>query len=211
MRNTIVVDIDGIIADYRLGLLFWIRQSCPELSQKANVHILRKDTWVDAETMEIPYRKWLDTLEMFRMSGGKQSIPVFEGAKELLDKSKSMGNEIVLLTSRPIDLYSNIYRDTVEWLRNNQLPYDLLLWSKSKAEMIYKMRLTDKVLFAIDDEFKHIEDYDKLDIPTVWVDHYRAGKGLHLLKYCTRVNSLTEFNEMEEICESPTSDSNLYY
>lgn len=190
MKNTVVVDIDGVLADYRLGLLYWIRQSVPELSAQANQHIQRKDTWIDYDTMKVPFRKWLDVLEMFRMSGGKQSIPVYEGAHELLHYCRQAGYEIVLLTSRPIDIYSNIYRDTVEWLRNNHLEYDMLLWSKSKAEMVYKMRLTDKVLFAVDDEIKHIEDYDRLGIHTVWIDLYKVANKLHMLDNCMRFDEL---------------------
>ena len=30
-KDTVVLDIDGVLADYRLGLLYWIRQSYPEL------------------------------------------------------------------------------------------------------------------------------------------------------------------------------------
>lgn len=209
MKNVLVIDIDGVLADYRLGLLYWIRQSCPELSQAANKHIQRTDTWIDAESMGVSYRKWLDVLEMFRMSGGKQSIPVFEGAKYVLGGAKLKGWEVVLLTSRPIDIYSNIYRDTVEWLRNNHLPYDVLLWSKSKAEMIYKMRLTDKIIYAIDDEWRHIEDYDKLGIPTIWIDLYNTKQGLHLLEQCMRVNSLEEALEiLKEVAFNEPTKSN---
>jgi FMN phosphatase YigB (HAD superfamily) len=200
MKNSVVViDIDGVLADYRMGLLYWIRQSRPDLAQKANMHINRADTWIDHSSMGISYRKWLDTLEMFRMSGGKQSIPVYDGAVELIEKLQRRDYEIVLLTSRPIDIYSNIYRDTVEWLRNNSLNHDMLLWSKSKAEMVYKMRLTDKVAFAIDDEFKHIEDYDRLGINTFWIDLYKKGEGVHMLENCTRVESLKDIIEYLEI------------
>jgi hypothetical protein len=38
------------------------------------------------------------------------------------------------------------------------------------------MRLTDTVAFAIDDEYRHIQDYDALGIPTIWVDLYDTGK-----------------------------------
>jgi hypothetical protein len=196
MRNVVIIDIDGVLADYRLGLLFWIRQSCPELSQAANQHVLRTDTWIDQHTMGITYRKWLETLEMFRMSGGKQAIPVCAGAADLLNRLRADGKEIVLLTSRPIDIYSNIYRDTVEWLRNNRLSYDLLLWSKSKAEIVFKMRLADKALFAIDDELKHVSDYDQLGVATYWVDIYKKGEDISLLKGCVRVSDLAQITAL---------------
>ena len=106
-KNTIILDIDGILADYRLGLLYWIRQSCPEYANKANAHLLKKNTWINHETMEMSYYEWLKVLEMFRMSGGKRSIPLFEGAQKLNQICTYLG-EVILLTSRPIDIYSNI-------------------------------------------------------------------------------------------------------
>ncbi len=171
-QHVVIIDIDGVLADYRLGLLYWMRQSCPHLAQKVNEHLKREDTWIDAKSLGISYIEFLRVLEMFRMSGGKQSIPLFDGAKELLHYCQKQEYEIVLLTSRPIDIYSNIYRDTVEWLRNNELPYHMLLWSKNKSEMVYKMRLTEKIVFAIDDELSHVKDYDALGVVSYWIDLY---------------------------------------
>lgn len=196
-QKVAVIDIDGVLADYRLGLLFWIRQSIPALSQKTIKHLQTTDTWINHHTMDLTYKDWLKTLEMFRMSGGKQSIPVYEGAKELLDLCHANDLEVVLLTSRPIDIYSNIYRDTVEWLENNNLKYDKLLWSKSKAEMIYKMRLCERVSFAIDDELHHIHDYSALDISTFWINLYNKQE-IMPLNNCVRVNKLTEVVERLE-------------
>lgn len=187
-----IIDIDGVLADYRRGLLYWIRQSWPTLAQKANAHVMRNDTWIDDKTMGVPFRTWLELLEMFRMSGGKQAIPLFDGASDMVMEIRKRGMGVVLLTSRPIDLYSNIYRDTIEWLRNNQIQHDLLLWSKSKAEMVHKMRLIDTAAFAIDDEFKHIEEYDRLCIPSFWLDHYCNGEPVRGLSRCTRVTALRE-------------------
>ena len=66
--------------------------------------------------MGISFREWLDILERFRMSGGKLLIPEFPGARELIKYCKEEGHRIVLVTSRPFDIYSSIYRDTLEWL-----------------------------------------------------------------------------------------------
>ena len=195
MKNVVVVEIDGVICDYRLGLLYWIRQSWPSLSQKANEHLKVENTWIDHESMGVSYREWLGVLEMFRLSGGKQTLPVFPGAKLLLDDCKTAGYEIVLLTSRPIDIYSNIYRDTVEWLRNNNLQYDMILWSKSKADMVYKMRLMDKIMYAFDDEYRHVQDYAKLGIETIWIDLYGTGKDKAKEPFIERFDSLLAFCE----------------
>lgn len=198
-KTTVIIDIDGCLADYRLGLLYWIRQSVPEFSHMANKHLKVEDTWIDADSMNMTYEKWLDVLERFRMSGGKRSIPVFPGAKELLTVCREKGLEIVLLTSRPIDICSNIYGDTLQWLQDNQLPFDILHWSRSKAELVHKMRLHKKTLFALDDEIKHIQDYYRLGLPVVHIDLYKNSypEGLSLKPEGYRVyNSMLEFVEV---------------
>lgn len=190
MKNVVVIDIDGVLADYRLGLLYWIRQSWPSLASRANEHLKVSDTWIDAKTMGVSYREWLTALEMFRMSGGKQTLPLFDGSKDLIFWCMENKYEIVLLTSRPIDIYSNIYRDTIEWLRNNGIHHHLLLWSKNKAEIVHKLRLTDKILFAVDDELRHVQDYDALGVPTMWIDLYDTAKNVSLIGKCLRFTSM---------------------
>lgn len=195
-KDTVVLDIDGVLADYRLGLLYWIRQSVPELAQAANAHIMRTDTWINADTMGVSYRKWLETLEMFRMSGGKQSIPLFEGAAEFVSWIDRRNWQLVLVTSRPIDIYSNIYRDTVEWLRHNCLGDRLLLWSKSKAEILFRLRMIDRIRFAVDDEHGHVMDYAALEVKTYWLNHYNVVMGI--LNHVTEVKNLVEIVKHEQ-------------
>ncbi len=187
-KDHVIVDIDGVLADYRLGLLWWVNKEYPELRSVCKLHLQRTDTWLKAETMGVTYRDWLEILEHFRLTGGKQTIPLFPHAKAMLDYFRFRKWRIVLLTSRPIDIYSTIYRDTVEWLRQNELPYDLILWSKNKDEMCHRLRLVDVTRFAIDDEVSHIDKYHKLGMPTYWINHYLKesamyqGTNVHVVK-----------------------------
>lgn len=190
-KDCVIIDLDGVLVNYREGLLFWLKQSYPKLAQKANEHLRRDDTWIDFRSMQIPYREWLTVLETFRCSGGKKALPLFDGAKDLIYWCLEHKYEIVLLTSRPIDIHSNIYLDTVDWLRLNSIHYHMLLWSKSKAEIVHKMRLTDKVVVAIDDELKHIQEYDALGLSSIWIDLYRTQDPV-VPTLCYRVTSMKE-------------------
>lgn len=173
--NKAIVDIDGVVADYRLGLLWWVNTNYPRLRDICYHHLNRKDTWIDHNSMNVPYRVWLDILEKFRMSGGKMLIPTFPGAGEFFEFLQQRDLDVILLTSRPIDIYSNIYRDTVEWLQEKGFKYQLLLWSKSKADIVHKLRFTDEVVFAVDDEYGHCLQYADLGMRTYWLDHYQKA------------------------------------
>ena len=76
MSKIVLLDIDGVLADYRLGLLWWVNTNYPDLRTKCYEHLYSHGTWINDETMGVSYRTWLDILENFRLSGGKQSIPV---------------------------------------------------------------------------------------------------------------------------------------
>ena len=130
------------------------------------------------------------------MSGGKQSLPRFEYAEELVNWIGAKGLSIVLLTSRPIDIYSNIYRDTIEWLRFNGLGQHLLLWSKAKAEIVFRLKLIDRLVFAVDDEYKHCEEYAKLGVKTYWLNHYKL-KPLEMHENIVEIFHLSEIIALE--------------
>jgi hypothetical protein len=196
-RNLVVIDIDGVMADYRLGLLWWINTNYPNLREICYTHLARTDTWLNHETMKVTFREWLDILEQFRMSGGKLTIPVFPHANAVFDMLHKAKLKPILITSRPIDICPNIYHDTVEWLRQNKFDYHMLLWSKNKAEMIYKMRLIDEICFAIDDELGHVIGYLNLRIPTYWVNHYHKSHPL-------QDSMLMEVSNLKEVIESYT-------
>lgn len=197
-KDTVIVDIDGVLADYRKGLLEWVHRNYDDYANVCEIHLKRTDTWINEEAMGVTYQEWLDVLEKFRMSGGKQFLPVSEGAVEMMNYFCQKEYFIVLLTSRPVDIYHTIYRDTIVWLRDNNLPHDLLLWSKDKAEMCYKMKFTnERVLFAIDDQQNHIENYSKLGIPTYWLDICEKSNSLNIPSKCVVVGSLKDVVEIE--------------
>lgn len=197
MKNVVIVDIDGVLADYRLGLLWWINTHYPELRETCYKHLSVINTWINHKSMGISYREWLDILERFRHSGGKLTIPEFPGAKNLMDFLEEKKYRAVLVTSRPFDIYSNIYKDTLEWLKEKHFKYHLLLFSKSKSDVIYKLRLVDDVVFTIDDEVQHVQQYVDLGLKSYWLNHYGA-KLDHYPEHLIQVSNLNEILEKEK-------------
>ena len=209
-KNTVILDIDGVLADYRLGLLYWIKIHYPELARTCDYHMSRNDTWINYETMKVSPIKWLGVLENFRMSGGKQSIPLIPGADNLVQRLHSYGYKLILVTSRPIDIYPGIYRDTVEWLRGYNLHYDLLLWSKNKVELLYRLKFIPEIIFAVDDKVSHILNYSNVGITTFWLNHYEHTHDP--IEHCIVIHSLNEIDEeisKVPLCNLETKIDNL--
>lgn len=202
MKNTVILDIDGVVSDYRLGLLWWINLNYPEMRSKCYEHLYRIDTWIDHKSMGVPYREWLDILEKFNLTGGHLLIPEFPGAKMLLNYCKALEYRVVFVTSRPFDIYSNLYKDTIEWLKEKELHYHLLLFSKSKADVVYKLRLLDDVVFAVDDEINHVTQYVELGLKTYWLNHYGVSDKVILNSNLHVVKTLVQITQ-EESNENP--------
>ena len=163
-----IIDIDGVLCDYRNGFLEWAFNHHPELS--GHIDKLRSDEYhhvITRKDFDLSVKSWQDIKHGFRASGAKENLPVYSDAKDFLRKLKENGISTVLLTSRPIDRYPNLYGDTVSWLEKNGLSYDVVWWAYDKADKALE-KLSDPV-FAVDDDPSHINKFADAGIKTFWV------------------------------------------
>lgn len=192
-----LIDIDGVLADYKNGLAYWIILKYPHLTCNVN-KCLNESLWINSTNMNVSDVQWQNIKHHFRVSGGKLGLPICKDAKQFLEKCKSLNLKIILLTSRPIDLYPNIYTDTLEWLHMYKLPFDYLWWSENKKEKIISKNLRSKIRFAVDDELDYANTYSRLDIPCFWIDHGKKEeiKASLVFSHITRVKSLSKIMEV---------------
>ena len=170
--KTAVIDIDGVICDHSQGFLTWLRKSYV-LSNGQSEKLYNKEKkqgYIDTITrhdLGVTPPEWQELKHEFRISGYKEYMPVFDDAKEFLTKLKNKGIVTVLLTSRPIDRYPNLYADTVAWLEREQLPYDIIWWSYDKADHVVEN--LPNPLFAVDNDLDQAHKFDSSDIPVYWL------------------------------------------
>lgn len=169
----VLVDIDGVLADYGLGYLNWIMEHYPELTDRC-IEISSRKLWIDSKNFGIDDQRYQEIKHDFRISGGKVNLPIFEGAKEFLDTLKAQGYKVVLITSRPIDKYPNMYTDTLEWLVKNELKFDHLWWSTDKRETVLAKSIRSNVVFAVDDDLRYVTTYADLGIKSFWIEKFRS-------------------------------------
>lgn len=164
-----LIDIDGVLADYPRGLANWVIKNHPSLTDEIN-NCLDNNLWIDAKSLGIDDQVWQEIKHEFRTSRGKLGIPPTPNAKEFLEACKDADLTVVLLTSRPIDQYPNLYADTLEWLQNNGLKFDYLWWAVDKKEAILSKNIRTKIKFAVDDDLKYVMPYHRMGIPCYWMD-----------------------------------------
>jgi hypothetical protein len=140
------IDIDGVLNNYPFELV--------ELAKK----MFKKDVDLGFEVHRpnlsdlLPFEKLKALKHEYRSNGSKANLSAAEFASEFLRNLKELGYTIILVSSRPVKKYASIEHDTLKWLRDQDLAYDLLFWSDEKEEFLLNRFSEDKLALFIDDD-----------------------------------------------------------
>ncbi len=193
-RPCAIVDIDMVLADYCLGMCQWLLGR--NLDAERLSDIIDKRGWVNAATVGVADDEWKRLKHEFRISNGKRALPVFPDAKPFLEALQRRNLQIVLLTSRPIDRYPNIYTDTLLWLQRNQLPFDFIWWSLDKAERVLEGDLRQYVQLVVDDDIKYVQQFERLGMQCFLVDRDPCAVPAEMSPIVHRVTNLRQVVDM---------------
>lgn len=125
--------------------------------------------------------------ETYYKDGGFLRLKTIPGARKGIKELRKRGWKIVLVTARPYWQYKRIYADTVCWLKDNNIEYDLLLFNKDKAEAIYESIFPATPAYVVEDREKHVIEVVDLGIK-VLLFSWPWNKGIKESKLITRVN-----------------------
>lgn len=174
-RECVVIDIDNVLCDYITGFIDWMVQY-KQIPRGLEDKLRLKRPFLNAAVVGRTEEEWQRWQHEFRIGGFKRKLPVFHDAYTFMYRMRAEGHLIVLLTSRPIDRYPNIFTDTILWLNHHRLPYDFVWWAVDKAERIASVEgLKPHVKFAIDDHWRYVAQFASLGIPTYWLQRDDQG------------------------------------
>lgn len=88
--------------------------------------------------------------------GGFLTLPPIHGARETLRAAKEAGCLVAIVTARPVWEHARVRADTIAWLREQDIPCDLLLFNKDKWDAVYQSILPAQVVGFVEDRDKHI-------------------------------------------------------
>jgi uncharacterized HAD superfamily protein len=145
-KFVVCIDIDGVLADYPNYFIKFVEG---ETGIKFGDLKIRSPNITDVLGEVLPGgREAVRALKhKYRMDGYKRTIPVVAGAAEVLQRMKTAGLTIVLLSARPYKIYPRIFADTIEWLKVNSMPYDAIIWDENKEERMLKQLPNMMVMF----------------------------------------------------------------
>lgn len=143
-KKTILVDMDGVLANFEKGFL---EEWTKKFPNHPHIPIEKRRTFYLSEDYPRELEKEIDSI--FSAPGFFQNLSTIRGGKEALIKMESLGHEVLICTN-PISKYENCVLEKYHWVSKN-MGYE---WTK-------KMIITkDKTLvhgdFLIDDKPQHL-------------------------------------------------------
>lgn len=103
-------------------------------------------------------------------AGGFLDLPVIEGAAHALRTIRDAGHKVAIITARPSWVHRRVAWDTQEWLKKNDIHYDVLAFDKDKYDALVRHVLPAKVLFFVEDRDKHAMEIAAQRIPVLLMD-----------------------------------------
>ena len=164
-EKVLCVDVDEVLADYQR---FFLRKVTSETG-KAFL------TTADAKR-ELGVLKYETIKEDYRTNGSKRELRLLDdNIPKLLMRLKRLGFHIAVLSSRPANIYVNIYFDTFIWLGENNIYFDSLNFSREKHLFISSHFCDGEICFVLEDDWAYAEKIKGMDLPNV-VIYYLGNK-----------------------------------
>ena len=171
------IDIDDTIA-----------ASIPFFIEWMNKRLQKSFTDLDEIKNTIPYNQYRRLKKEYRTSGVKLNIPVIPGSSELTSGLKTLGYKIIIITARPANDYPELTKITNQWLRNNDIQYDGIIFDKHKH--IKVLEQVPNLSFSINDHKTEANLLSKWGYTTFLIDNiYNQGE---IGENVVRISKLSE-------------------
>ena len=80
----------------------------------------------------LTFKAYADYKHTFRKEGFECNAHANQDASFVTKRLRQMGYKIILLTSRPFQQYRSMFVETVDWLKQNDIVYDGIIWERHK-------------------------------------------------------------------------------
>lgn len=167
----VLIDVDNVLADYINGFLSWaVHNGYLDIKHTRD---RRRFQYIEPKNIGLTAQAYEKLKHQFRTSTQHRFLPPMPGARQFMMSVRQMGVQIIVLTSRPIDRYPNLHGDTIHWLKMRDIPYDYIWWAADKGNLTKSKLPSNAVLFAVDDEWKYVNQLREIGIRTFW---FRPGE-----------------------------------
>lgn len=148
------IDIDNVISNFNDALLKEYLKHDKELRNTGIINenpiYVRKGMFDWSEEEEISFYK--ENIERI-----VENLKPLNDVEEIINKLKSEGHEIYIISARDIDDYKNPEEITINWLKRYNINYDKLILRTKKRSKLTECQ-KNKVDIMIDDNYRICEE-----------------------------------------------------
>jgi len=173
-----IVDLDDVLC---ISTKVWVDFANEKTSNRCNNLIELKKTLDYAQYKKLKYE--------YRTSGIKATLPIMQGVKELIGALKRKNYTIIIMTARPIYDIPEVFRDTLSWLKKNNIQHDLL-FGGGKNKHLKILKYFPMANFMIEDNHETANAVAQQGYKVFLLDNQYNQHPLH--KGVKRVFSLKE-------------------
>jgi ribosomal protein L30/L7E len=137
----LISDADGTVVD---SVPFYCRWLSRKLKQRIDPSEITRYDFKDVH----PDALGMLQESVFTSARMHRDLPLTEGAKEALTRLSEAGVPIIILTARPVR-NSSLVRATANHLRKGGVPFDLLIFSRRKREIVKALKRLDRRVHAV--------------------------------------------------------------
>ena len=151
-QDVVIVDVDDVIARFRMRFYEWINETYDEnLEDFSSEYFLSQP--VQGKAGDVLLQEFID-------AGNLRNLPVNKNVINGLQKLRESGYWIHILTARP-STELKCLNETYEWLENHVREFDSVQLSSEKyiAMASLPAYAAGKIVCAIDDSPKHAAEY----------------------------------------------------
>lgn len=155
------IDIDGVLADYVETFYKYVKRNLKVKIDYNYNEIKSLDLYKEfAKIFNVDEEKIKELKHKYRMSDEKKYMDFFEDSDRFIDALKGMGYRIILLSSRPINDYPNMFYNTIYSLNRNKINFDGIYFSEEKEKEILKR--FSNIEFFVEDNYENALKISKL-------------------------------------------------
>lgn len=152
-QHVVIVDVDDVIAEFRSGFYSWLN----ELGIKSDVN---SPEYYNANDILRSGKNPSQLFDQFISEGKLLNLSPIQEMIDAISELHDKGYWVQLLTARPNENLMCLYT-TFTWLEKSGLRFDAIGFSPEKYRWVTEQEFFrhGKVLFAIDDSYKHASEY----------------------------------------------------
>jgi NTP pyrophosphatase (non-canonical NTP hydrolase) len=180
-KDVMLLDLDGVIADFRLGFENWIMRSeryamelSPILEERmATLHMDINKGW--------SYPLYSQAKLQFEQGGGYAELPCIQTVVDAVKILQSKGFYLIIWTARPGRELERVWKDTWNWLQRFELqPDEFHFGGDERVADAIRLRREHNRVIALEDNPGLIQRYLTNDIPVFCIPQpYNAGLQEH--------------------------------